>query len=192
MKIKLRHIFFFCIFSLLFCYRFSLKSTANPLPIDTPSLGGIVPKDDTSCSMTNASVIIDIDATNLMNAINFSFRGNYTIFNPNEAMNITIAAPFSLIDIGPDSQCNIKLNGSIIPYTTIDFDDVDSYLWDEYFRYISYDLMLLICNITIPGNTSIILEYEFDADMTTNLNNLYKLWIDYYVGTATSLGREDY
>jgi hypothetical protein len=134
--------------------------------------------------MTNASVIVDIDATNLMNNINFSFRGNYTISNPSEEMNVTIATPFSRMDIGPNSLCNIKLNGSIIPYNIIDFDYSGSDLWDAYFDYLSYDLMLLICDITIPENTSIILEYAFDAKLTTNLNNLHELWIFYIVGTS--------
>lgn len=186
MKIKLRSIFFIFAFSLLFSYTFGFKSIANPIIIDVPSLGGIVPKNDTPCSITNANVIVDINATNLINNnnINFSFRGNYTIFNPNEAINITIAAPFSRMDIEPYSLCNIKLNGSIIPYDIIDFRMIHSDLWISYFDDLMYDLMLLICNITIPDNASIFLEYAFDANFNTDLDNLNELWIYYYVGTS--------
>jgi hypothetical protein len=134
--------------------------------------------------MKNASVIIDINATNLMNNITLSFSGNYTIFNPSEEMNVTIAAPFSKMDIGPNSTCNIKLNGSLIPHNAINFESSDSNQWDDYFSNGYYEMMLLICNITIPENESVILEYTFDAKLTVNLNDLHKLWIYYIVGTA--------
>ncbi|MHA2391864.1 MAG: hypothetical protein ACXAEX_07830 [Promethearchaeota archaeon] len=182
-KNKFGYIFFIFSLSLFFFHSISHNSTANPLPIDTASLGVIVPKDDTSCSMTNASVIVDIDTTDLMNIINFSFSGNYTIFNSGETENITIAAPFSRMNIELDSTCNVKLNDSIISFEIIESSQLAWDLLDDYQVYM-YDAMFLICNITIPKNSSVILEYEFNANLITNLNNLHELTIYYYVGTS--------
>jgi len=188
MKIKLHRIFFILSLFLLFFNVFSLKSITNPIPVDMPSLGSIFPKDDTACSMTNASVVVDIDATNLLNNISFSFEGNYTIFNPGEAINLTIGAPFSRMSIGPNSICNIKINDSLIPYIIIEPPSTNAWFhanyWFQYAWAMYFDLMYLICNVTIPENSSIFLEYTFDANLTSNLNELHELTIYYYVGSS--------
>jgi len=192
-KLKLKYAFFIFSLSLLFYNTFSSNSMANPLPIETSEIGGIIPSDLTSCSMINASVTLEIDATNLLNNVTFSFRGSYTLYNPGETTNLTIAAPFAEMTFRENSTCIIKINNSVIPFSVkcfrpygLDKDDPDLdglwgiYLLQNYF----VNTTFLICNVTIPTNTSIILEYAFDTNKTINLNNLTELKIYYYVGTS--------
>jgi nitroreductase len=187
-KIKKRSLLLILSFSLIIHNLFNLNSIANPLPVDIPSLGNIFPKENTVCSMTNASVVVDIDATNLLNNISFSFEGNYTIYNPGDTINLTIGAPFSRMSIRPDSICRVKINDSLIPYIIIEPPSTNEWFNATYwFRYIwanYFDLMFLLCNVTIPKNTSIILEYTFDTNLTSNINNLHELTINYYVGSS--------
>ena len=80
---------------LLFCNSGVIKDTlANPLTPYTPSCGGLLIKDNNTYSMPNANVLIEIDATNPSSHYDLYFFGNYTIFNPNNSTNVTIATPF--------------------------------------------------------------------------------------------------
>ncbi|MFW9823038.1 MAG: hypothetical protein ACFFE4_08895 [Candidatus Thorarchaeota archaeon] len=185
---KLRNIFLILFLSILCCNIFSVNTNADPIPIETPGIGGIIPKNDTNCSITNAEVLVEIDATNLNQFIDFSFSSNYTIFNPGKTINLTIAAPFSHIILGEKLNGFIKMNNSKIPFRTYNSSDST---WDEFTLWKDYFLAsdffyttLLICNITILENLSITLEYAFDTNLTINLDDLGSLIIRYYVGTS--------
>ena len=184
------NIFFILSLFILFWSMLSFNSNANPVPIASPELGGLIPKEDTNLSMTNANVIVEIDATNLNKIIDFSFSGNYTIFNPSEMINVTIAAPFSNMIYSENIIGDISLNDSSIPFSIRPFNFSDSLwlessLWKEYLQgsgipYVTF----LICNITIPENTSITLEYTFDSNITVDLRALGELFFRYDVGTS--------
>ncbi len=72
------------------------EASANPLAPYAATVGGFFLVENSSCSMPNANVLIEIDATNPSSHFKLNFIGNYTILNPNDSMNVTIIAPFSL------------------------------------------------------------------------------------------------
>ena len=138
-------------------------SEANPLWVYQAEFGGLIPKEDNSCSMPNASVLLEIFNPNPNNPFEEEFTGNYTLYNPNNfALNLTIAAPFSSYLFGLSSNCTIKINGTVIPYDIIEFqyNETETYIWEDYFI---YEKNLIVCNITIPMNKTIILEYKFET-----------------------------
>ena len=59
------------------------KSVANPIPLIRYA-GGILPKDNYSLSLISAAVKIDVDTLNFTRLGGVSFKGNYTIFNPDD------------------------------------------------------------------------------------------------------------
>ncbi|MFX1427778.1 MAG: hypothetical protein ACFFBE_15095 [Promethearchaeota archaeon] len=134
-------------------------SKANPIPIHRSEFGGFIPNDDSSCFMPNASVLIEINATYLDNHFDLEFSGNYTLYNPNETLNLTIAAPFSDHLLGLNTTCTIKINDSILPYEIIEYKVGEQYSWDDYINMV--DRNLVVCNITLLENKTTILKYNF-------------------------------
>jgi hypothetical protein len=151
--------------------------------VDISEFGGFIPKNDYSCSMPNASVVIEINATDPYSHFDLGFMGNYTLYNPNETLNLTIAAPFSSHVFGNDSTCMIKINESIIPYEVIEYQRGDTYSWDDYISI--YHRNLIVCNITLPLNKSIILEYKFKTHINSPLNDVGYMEFHYDIGTAS-------
>jgi hypothetical protein len=159
------------------------KSIANPVPVYISELGGFIPKNDYTCSMPNASVIIEINATDPFSHFDLEFRGNYTLYNPNETLNLTIAAPFSSHIFGPNSTCEIKINESLIPFYVIEYQRGDTYSWDDYISISQRNL--IICDITLPMNKPITLEYYFKTYINISLNDIGYLEFHYDIGTAS-------
>ncbi len=84
--------------SFLFFIKFVPESKTDIIPMTQSGTGSIFPEEDCSLIMTNANVIFEVDNLESSNKIDLSFYGNYTIYNPNQSRNITIAAPlFSVI-----------------------------------------------------------------------------------------------
>jgi hypothetical protein len=65
---------------------------ANPTPVST--FGGILPKENLSLSLLYAEVKFEINALNFPKDLMWNFKSNYTIFNSDETINITIGMPF--------------------------------------------------------------------------------------------------
>ena len=163
------------------------NSKANPVWIYPAEFGGFIPKDDHSCSMPNASVLIEISAPNpniQYDRYELEFTGNYSLYNPNNPLNLTIAAPFSSYVFGENSTCIIKINDSIIPYKVIQYHWNESYSWDEYISI--HNRNLIICNITLPMNKTVILEYKFESYLELPRMNIDSLEFHYDVGTAAA------
>jgi hypothetical protein len=174
----------FIIFTFLFCLNQNLsKSVANPVPIYEAELWGLIPKEDYSCSMPNASVIIEIDATNPYGHFALEFMGNYTLYNPNDTLNLTIAAPFSSDIFGLNSTCILKMNDSKISYEVIECRWNDDSPWNDYISFASRRI-LVVCNITIPMNASVILDYNFKTQIKSELSDVGSVSFLYDVGTA--------
>jgi hypothetical protein len=132
-----------------------------------------------------------------MSSLNYpgyvKFEGNYTIFNPDEDINITIGAPFHF---HPPENCTVLLNGTSSIYDIVYDNQLYQYqidIWNQYL-YIrsSYDIdnfffngFWIIINISIPQNTEIKLYYEFQSAPQYNyylIEGYYKIIYD--VGTA--------
>ena len=147
--------------------------------------GNLFPEENCSLIMTNASVIFDVDYKEQYNRIDIGFKGNYTIYNPDATQNITVAAPFSSIFKNLESTCVIKIDNNIKPFKLIHLDWSDP--WDEYLDSIGLGMSntrsFILTNVTFPENSSIKIEYSFEAyiDQPNSDDHLY---IYYDVGTS--------
>ena len=146
--------------------------------------GNLLPEENCSLIMTNASVIFNIDAERHLSRINIDFTGNYTIYNPSESMKVTLVAPFSSEFKNLESSCVIKIENTTVSYEFLEYNFTDS-PWEEYLesRYFMQNRKFLIINATFPENDSITIEYSFDAhiDITSSFDILN---IFYDVGTS--------
>ncbi len=166
------------------------NSIANPIYIpDVTFSGGLLPKENYSLSLISANVEIVADTSDLKFLGEIHFNGNYTIFNPENDINITIGAPFNFY---PIDNCTVLLNGTNIPFTLKNDDE----LFDEdnceilqqymvnrnelpYFR-----IFWVLCNVSIPKNSSIRLEYKFNTPRPKSTELVKYFYIIYDVGTA--------
>jgi hypothetical protein len=181
-KSKITFVVLFISTSLLFLNYETSTSIANPVPVSISQLGGLIPKNDYSCSMPNASVLLEINATDPYSHFDLKFSGNYTLYSPDEVVNLTIAAPFSGHLFGLNSTCMIRINDSLIPYEVVKYNRSEDSSWDDYIN--TYHRSLIVCNVSLPMNKTIILEYKFNTSIETSLNDVGYLEFEYDIGTA--------
>jgi len=147
--------------------------------------GGLLPQENVSLSLISANVIIDADTSNLRYLGGISFEGNYTVFNPENDINITIAAPFSIY---PENNLSVLVNGTSVPSDIIYYDNLESQLWEYYIDNISWGNVLprywILCNISIPKNKTVEIQYKFNNPKPTYSSELVSYDILYDVGTA--------
>ena len=195
MKKKLKLFISFLILFLTSSYIFlSQATTANPLYIPEVTFsGGLIPKDNCSLALLSANVKIDVDTSNLRFRGKIHFNGNYTIFNPESDINITIGAPFEFRRL---DNCTVLLNGTKVPFITIAGNKLEqeynSEIWEEYlvnelpyYHELAYFReSWVLCNISIPKNSSIKLEYDFIVPRAKFTQLIRYYYILYDVGTA--------
>ena len=147
--------------------------------------GNLFPEENCSLIMTNASVIFNVDYKEQYNRIDIGFKGNYTIYNPNATQNITLAAPFSPIFKNLESTCVIKIDNNIKPFKLIQLNWSDP--WAEYLDSVGLGMSnrrnFILTNVTFPENSSVKIEYGFEAYIDQP-NSDDRLYIYYYVGTS--------
>lgn len=164
---------------------FILKSNANPIPVYMNYSGGIVPKNIYNCSMTDANVEINVDALNVNQVLghfNLSFIGNYTIFNPSDAINITIALPFDW-ENATSSNMEIIANNISIPFVLVNKSFILTDDWDGFFYTYYYPIFFIVFNITIPKNESIVIKSSFQTSTSLDSFIADEVYINYIVGT---------
>ncbi len=160
------------------------KSKADVIPAESTGTGNFIPVEDCSLIMTDASVILNIDYVKSSNKIYLSFNGNYTIYNPNKSVRMTLVAPFSDDFKNLESSCLIKTEGNVIPFSFRE-SDLDGNLWEKYFDWRwTTTRKLVIIDMDFPENDSIEFEYIFDAYININDYKNSILEIFYDVGTA--------
>lgn len=145
--------------------------------------GSFLPTEDCALIMTNASVIFNIE--HATNRVNVDFEGNYTIYNPDETINITLVAPFSTEINDLESTCIIKVGGNETSFNFLEVDLNDP-SWDQYLQSSHlgpYQRKFVFINITVAENSSIDLEYSFNA-YTAHSDSVDALEIFYDVGTS--------
>jgi len=188
-RIKLITFFLIIIFSNLNVF-LSQNSIANPIYIpDVTFSGGLLPKENYSLSLISANVEIVADTSNLKLLGEIHFNGNYTIFNPENDINITIGAPFNFY---PIDNCTVLLNGTNIPFTIKNdneiFDEENCEILQQYMvntnELPSFNIFWVLCNISIPKNSSIRLEYKFNTPRPKSTERVKYFYIIYDVGTA--------
>lgn len=170
---------------LLFLIKFVPESKTDVVPINITGTGNLFPEEDCSLIMTNANVIFDINNLVSSNKIDVNFNGNYTIYNPNESRNVTIAAPFSLEFENIEANCIIKVETNVVPFSFVHLHWSDP--WIEYLDSVGLGMSdkrnFILTNITFPENSSVKIEYSFNAYIThTDIDG--ELTIYYDVGTS--------
>jgi hypothetical protein len=160
-------------------------SKADIASVKYTGTGNLFPEENCSLMMTNASVIFDVDYKEQYNRINIGFKGNYTVYNPYTTQNITLAAPFSPEFKNLESTCVIKINNTIKPFKSIQHHWSDP--WDEYLDSVGLGMSnrrnFILTNVTFPENSSVKIEYGFDAYIDQP-NSDDRLTIYYDVGTS--------
>lgn len=183
-KCRKKHVFYIFFIIALSLGILTPKSNADVITVDYNGTGNFFPAEACSLIMTNASVIFDINYQESLNKIDINFKGNYTIYNPNSSQNITIAAPFSSDFVNLEQSCKIKADNEQKQFTVYQYNWSDP--WADYLD--SADLGIternfILSNITFPENSSIKLQYSFQAYMTTDISG-DNLVIFYDVGTS--------
>jgi len=147
--------------------------------------GNLFPEENCTLIMTDANVIFDINYKEQYNRIDIGFKGNYTVYNPDIAQNITIAAPFSPGFKNLESTCVIRIDNIIQTFKFIQLNWSDP--WADYLYSIGLDLFysrtFILTNVTFPENYSVKIEYSFEAYIDQP-NSDDRLYIYYDVGTS--------
>lgn len=164
-------------------------SKADVMSVDARGTGNFLPVENCSLIMTDANVIFDIKYPNLFSKIDLNFNGNYTIYNPNESLNITLVAPFSPDFNNLEAKCVIKIEETIVPFSVVE-SYIDDNPWEEYiFPYIDmhhyYSRSFIVFNISIAKNNSIEIEFNFEATLSNRFSdssNIVRIFYD--VGTS--------
>lgn len=163
--------------------KFIPDSKADVVAVKYTGAGSFFPAENCPLIMTNASVLFDIDYNEPYNRIDISFEGNYTIYNPNTSQNITVAAPFSSEFKNLESTCIIKVDNDLKPFTFFQYHWSDP--WAEYLDTVELGNLhsFVLTNITLVENSSVQIEYSFDAYMIPSVDD-DQIRILYNVGTS--------
>jgi len=137
---------------------------SNFAPVST-GLGGILPKENLTLSLVNAEVLFEINALNFPNYLRWNFKSNYTIFNPDETINVSIAIPFDLSTPIYNYSLTIDNNPTLI-YDVIFIDYANpplSEIWNKYIENIDDGRKFFLFNITIPANDSVLISFSCES-----------------------------
>ena len=165
------------------------KTYSNPMPIpDDYFLGGIIPNDNVTLNLLDASVAFNIDSTDFLNTIGINFDGNYSIFNPHNLMNVTLYAPFRFDSELINSSCDVQVNGTPISFELIETYELEHNVSEMIMDYLSnpfWDFStLIVCNLTLAENSTTNIRYRFNGSMLNPLYTADEFSITYDLGTA--------
>ncbi len=169
---------------------------SNPIYIggDTIEMGGLLPSSTSNnLSMIEAEVLMKIDSTNYENkTIEVEFYGKYQIANPNETIELIIAAPLNIEFTGNyynnDTRYDIQINDTLQIF--VDENEINFSLsilenitgWENYLADYNY-YWFFITNVTFPGYTTTELIYTWNAIVEFDDSSNYAIFY-YDVGTA--------
>jgi hypothetical protein len=188
-KNRARVVFYVFLIVVLTLPNYVRNSKADIISVDNRGTGSFFPVENCSLIMTYANVAFDVNYPDIFNNIDLSFNANYTIYNPNDSLNITLIAPFSTSFNNLESTCSIKIAENNIPFNVKEYDfydfpwDIDLYLYlDEYSQ---TRRKFIIFNASIANNSSIKIEFEFKAVLSNKFydsNDILRIFYD--VGTS--------
>lgn len=188
MKEKTRAFFILMMFLSFIIFIQKNEVQANEVVVDLNGYGGLVPKNDTNLMMSEASVFFEISTITTVTEYRIRFNANYTIFNPNETLNVLVGAPFAYLTNVFEEDITILANGTAIEYELIHVESYETSPWKEYLDdYIDRDFF--VSNLTFISNTYTILHYSFEynisqSDFTSSSKGYGGVEIRYDVGTA--------
>jgi hypothetical protein len=165
------------------------KTYSNPMAIPADYfLGGIIPNDNITLNLLDASVVFNIDSTDFLNTIGINFDGNYSIFNPDNLINVTLYAPFRLDSDLINSSCDVQVNGTPISFELIKIYKLEYNVSEMIMDYLSNPFLslsnLIVCNLTLAENSTTTIRYRFNGTVQNPLYAADEFSITYDLGTA--------
>jgi len=158
----------------------SRESIGNPVIVTAYDFGisGLFPYNQShDLYMKKADVLIK-----LKSGLNFhiNFDGAYYIYNPDETVKFSIAAPFSNMPRNIDKSLKIKANGTILEHTLYEMTETGLLPWGSYLaKY--YSRIFAICNIIFLENSTTVITYEWNTVISPSQTYIY---FTYDVGTG--------
>lgn len=132
---------------------------SNPTPVNT--IGGILPQENLTLSLVNAEVLFEINALNFPKFLSWKFKSNYTLFNPDDTINVTIAIPF--YPFNSISNASLTVDNNLTLYS-LEYDTpFNSEIWNKYIENIGDERWAFLFNITIPKNNSVLINFSFES-----------------------------
>ena len=189
-KSQLSSVILIALFVLTSNIGFCPKITAPPPPIPDQFIADIFPKNNnTNIQLLNASALITINATDLINEIGITFNGTYTLFNPENTTNLTINLPFSLCFNVENATFGVFVNDTQVPFEIVSIagDNLTS-------TGVNIDIMpefdfhcpitLITSNLTLLENNTYVVKYQFEASIPKPLNYRNLFYMVYSSDTA--------
>ena len=169
---------------------FCPKITAPPPPAPDQFIADIFPKiNNTNIQLLNASATITINATELINEIGITFKGTYTLFNPENTTNLTISLPFSLCIDVENATFGVFVNDTQVPFeiATTTEDNLTSIVVNINFM-LEFDfhcpITLITSNLTLLENYTYVVKYQFEASIPKPLSYRNLFYMIYSSDTA--------
>lgn len=198
---------FFLIFLLLLTLYLEISSlkliVANPVTVwgERLELGGILPAEmNSNLSMTNAEVLMEIDATSFREGFLVTFDGNYTITNSGDTTEIQVGAPFYSPYFGYSSFQNydemledmnntlkITVNSIEIPFLLSYINESLAVYWHQYIPDVGWTRLFAVCNITLGASSENVLRFSWIAHIQRHTRSKF---VDFYYDVGTSRGWE--
>ena len=169
---------------------FCPKLNASVPPIPDQFIADIFPKNNnTYIQLLNASTIITLNATNLINEISITFNGTYTLFNPENTTNLTISLPFSLCFDVENATFGVFVNNTQAPFEIV--NTTEEHLTS---MGVNIDIMysfnfhcpitLITSNLTLLENITYVVKYQFEGSIPKPLSYQNLFYMIYSSETA--------
>ena len=166
----------------------ALRTTANPIYTYGAQLGGVYPNGP-FLEMQKADVLFNIHTSRDRRTFSINYSGNYTIFNPNDTdVSVQIFNPIDASNepISNSSDIQVYLNGTPIEFCVLDSvnyiveRNISVYI-ARYYRY-----QYIVCNITIPAKSHIILQFVLKDHSFVFHSNKADIYFTYVVSSANA------
>lgn len=185
----IRFKYYFCLSLIIFLTfpTYIRSSRADVLAVQYQGMGNFLPIENCSLIMTNASATFNLRYPKTFSGIVLNFKGNYTIYNPDSSLNMTLVAPFSPNFEDLESTCIIRIGENHTPFDVLE-NDINDNPWQEYlYTYLDWRFPtsrnFVMFNVSIPENESIIVEVIFDTIISKPFSNdVFTIFYD--VGTS--------
>lgn len=172
---------------------FCAKATAPPPPpMPDQFIADIFPKiNNTNIHLLNASAIITLNATDLINEIGITFYGEFTLFNPEKPTNLTILLPFSLRLDAVNASFGVSINDTQVPFEILSTTEenltsmgVNIDFMTNYYFFVHWPISLITSNLTLLENNTYVVKYQFEGIIPEPIGGGGIFFMIYSSGTA--------
>ena len=147
------------------------KLNASIPPIPDQFIADIFPKNNnTNILLLNTSAALTLNATDPINEIGITFKGTYTLFNPENPTNLTISLPFSLCFDVENTTFGVSVNDTLVPFeivstagdnltsTGVNIDFIPAFDFH-------CPITLITSNLTLLENKTYVVKYQFEGSI---------------------------